>query len=315
MNLPILAVIVPCYNEELVLYEAVKKINFVINKLVLENVISIKSFIVFVDDGSKDNSWNLIESFGILFENIRGLKLSRNHGHQNALIAGMEFAKDRCDCLISIDADLQQDEGLIPAFITEYMNGSEVVIGVRNDRSSDSLFKKLTAIVFYKLMVFMGVNIIKNHADFRLLSNKANSALLEHKEVNLFLRGLIPLIGFKTDFVYFDVKERSAGKSKYTILKMVSLAFDGITSFSVAPLRVISALGAFIFLVSLFMTFYILMTALFINKTIPGWASTVLPIYFIGGVQLLSIGVLGEYIGKIYTETKKRPRYFVEKEF
>lgn len=314
MNLPILAVVVPCYNEELVINEAVKKINSVINMLVIENVISIKSFIVFVDDGSRDNTWNLIESFGFHFENIRGLKLSRNQGHQNALIAGMEFAKDRCDCLISIDADLQQDEGLIPAFITEYMNGSEVVIGVRNDRASDSLFKKLTATVFYKLMISMGVNIIKNHADFRLLSNKANSALLEHKEVNLFLRGLIPLIGFRTGYVYFDVKYRLAGKSKYTLFKMLSLAIDGVTSFSVTPLRLVSFMGVIIFSASILMSIYIISYSFFTDKAIPGWASTVIPIYFMGGVQLLSIGVLGEYIGKIYSETKKRPRYFIDKE-
>jgi glycosyltransferase involved in cell wall biosynthesis len=314
MKSPILAIVTPCFNEAEVLPETVSKLHSVVDALITKKIISSDSFILFVDDGSWDKTWQIITKSSENFNRIKGIKLSRNQGHQNALIAGMHGVIDQCDCLISIDADLQQDENAISVFVQKYLDGVDVVLGIRNDRKSDSIFKRLTAIAFYKFMVFMGVNVIKNHADYRLLSNRANKALLDFHEVNLFLRGLIPLIGFKTDFVYFDVKERSSGESKYTLLKMISLAFDGITSFSIAPLRMISVLGALIFLVSLFMTMYILTTALFTDKAIPGWASTVLPIYFIGGVQLLSIGVLGEYIGKIYKETKKRPRYIVEKE-
>jgi len=309
-----LALVLPCYNEEEVLEETIAKLTEVLNNLISKNKISEKSYMVCVDDGSKDKTWNIINQLSTLNIFVKGVKLSKNQGHQNALLAGMNYVADKCDCLISLDADLQQDENSIVDFVNKYLDGSEVVLGIRNDRGTDGLFKKLSALAFYKLMQSMGVDIIKNHADYRLLSNKANKALLEFKEVNLFLRGLVSLIGFKTDYVYFDVKDRFAGESKYTLSKMLSFAIDGITSFSIVPLRIISFLGFIIFLLSFIMGLYILEISLFTNNAVPGWASTVLPIYFIGGIQLLSIGIVGEYIGKIYNETKRRPRYFIETE-
>lgn len=269
---------------------------------------------VFVDDGSKDKTWVSIEELSEVNTFVKGLKLSKNQGHQNALLAGMEYVADKCDCMISLDADLQQDENSIQEFLEKYLEGSEVVLGIRNDRKSDGLFKKITALGFYKLMDVMGVNVVKNHADYRLLSNRANKSLIQFEEVNLFLRGMVPLVGFKTDYVYFDVKDRFAGESKYTLSKMLGFAIDGITSFSVTPLRIISVIGFLVFFLSVVMGLYVFGAYLFTNDAVPGWASTVLPIYFIGGVQILSLGVMGEYIGKIYKETKKRPRYFIEKE-
>jgi glycosyltransferase involved in cell wall biosynthesis len=282
--------------------------------LILKNQITDDSFMVFVDDGSKDKTWVSIEELSEVNTFVKGLKLSKNQGHQNALLAGMEYVADKCDCMISLDADLQQDENSIQEFLEKYLEGSEVVLGIRNDRKSDGLFKKITALGFYKLMDVMGVNVVKNHADYRLLSNRANKSLIQFEEVNLFLRGMVPLVGFKTDYVYFDVKDRFAGESKYTLSKMLGFAIDGITSFSVTPLRIISVIGFLVFFLSVVMGLYVFGAYLFTNDAVPGWASTVLPIYFIGGVQILSLGVMGEYIGKIYKETKKRPRYFIEKE-
>ena len=313
-NKPILALVLPCYNEEAVLSETVQRLNKVLNGLLSKDKIATKSFMVFVDDGSTDVTWGMIENFSKENDFVKGLKLSKNQGHQNALLAGMEYVVGKCDCLISLDADLQQDENSIEEFVDKYIDGSEVVLGIRNDRQSDSFFKKTTALGFYKLMEVMGVHVIKNHADYRLLSNRANKSLMQFEEVNLFLRGLVPLVGYKTDYIYFDVKDRFAGESKYTLSKMLGFAIDGITSFSVTPLRLISIIGFLVFFFSILMSFYVLGAWLFTDKALPGWASTVLPIYFIGGVQLLSIGVVGEYIGKIYTETKRRPRYFIEKE-
>lgn len=311
---PILALIVPCYNEEEVLEETIKQLTIVLKRLINDAKISPASFIKFVDDGSKDNTWKIVESNSKKNPLVRGLKLSKNQGHQNALLAGMAHVKDKCSCLISLDADLQQDENSIEDFIDKYTEGSEVVLGIRKDRKTDGLFKKLTALSFYKLMQTMGVNIINNHADYRLLSNRANTAILEFEEVNLFLRGLVPLIGYQTDYVYFEVKDRFAGESKYTVSKMLSFALDGITSFSITPLRMISAIGIIVFLLSFLMGIYVLGVSFFTDKALPGWASTVLPIYFLGGVQILSIGIVGEYLGKIYKETKKRPRFFIEEE-
>ncbi|MGJ0359260.1 glycosyltransferase family 2 protein [Aliarcobacter cryaerophilus] len=310
----ILGIVVPCYNEEAVLSETILRLNKVLEDLVQKDKISINSFMIFVDDGSKDNTWNLIENVSKNNKFVKGLKLSKNQGHQNALLAGMQFVVDKCDCLISLDADLQQDENSIEEFLYKYISGSDVVLGIRNDRQSDGFFKKTTALGFYKLIEIMGVHVIKNHADYRLLSNRANKSLMEFKEVNLFLRGLVPLLGYKTDYVYFDVKDRFAGESKYTLSKMLSFALDGITSFSVTPLRMISIVGFIVFTLSFTMSAYIIFVSLFTNKIVPGWASTVLPIYFLGGIQILSIGIVGEYIGKIYKETKKRPRFFIEKE-
>lgn len=313
MKIPKLALVLPAYNEEEVLPETISRLTIVLDDLILKNQITDDSFMVFVDDGSKDKTWILIEGLSKVNKFVKGLKLSKNQGHQNALLAGMEYVTDKCDCMISLDADLQQDENSIQNFLEKYLEGSEVVLGIRNDRKSDGLFKKITALGFYKLMNVMGVNVVKNHADYRLLSSRANKSLMQFEEVNLFLRGMVPLVGFKIDYVYFDVKDRFAGESKYTLSKMLGFAIDGITSFSVTPLRIISVIGFLVFLLSVIMGLYVFSAYLFTNDAVPGWASTVLPIYFIGGVQILSLGVIGEYIGKIYKETKKRPRYFIEK--
>lgn len=305
MKIPKLALVLPAYNEEEVLPETISRLTIVLDDLILKNQITDDSFMVFVDDGSKDKTWILIEGLSKVNKFVKGLKLSKNQGHQNALLAGMEYVTDKCDCMISLDADLQQDENSIQNFLEKYLEGSEVVLGIRNDRKSDGLFKKITALGFYKLMNVMGVNVVKNHADYRLLSSRANKSLMQFEEVNLFLRGMVPLVGFKIDYVYFDVKDRFAGESKYTLSKMLGFAIDGITSFSVTPLRIISVIGFLVFLLSVIMGLYVFSAYLFTNDAVPGWASTVLPIYFIGGVQILSLGVIGEYIGKIYKETKK----------
>lgn len=314
-ELPRLALITPCYNEEPVLKETINRLSKVLERLIKNKKIDKNSYIVFIDDGSIDKTWEIIETYSNLSSlRLKGLKLSKNRGHQNALIAGMESVVDKCDCLISIDSDLQQDENVIDDFIDKYLEKSDVILGIRNNRKTDNIFKKFTALTFYNLMSLMGVDIVKNHADYRLLSNRANKALLEHKESNLFLRGMISLIGFRVDYVYFDVKDRFAGESKYTLSKMLSLAWNGITSFSIKPLRLITIAGAIVFIFSFIMGGYVLFVSLFTDKAIPGWSSTLLPIYFIGGVQVLSIGIVGEYIGKIYLEVKARPRFFIEKE-
>ncbi|WP_297989533.1 glycosyltransferase family 2 protein [uncultured Campylobacter sp.] len=310
-EVPKLAVIVPCYNEEQVLYETTKRLSVVLEDLISKNKIKKDSFILYIDDGSGDNTWNIVKYVGRQYSLVKGIRLSKNQGHQNALLAGMEYVEHKCDCLISIDADLQQDEKSMIHFTDSYVNGCDVVLGIRNDRMCDSFFKRATALGFYKLMNLMGVDIIKNHADYRLLSSKAIRMLLSFKEVNLFLRGLVLLIGLKTEYIYFDVKDRYAGKSKYTLKKMFAFAWDGITSFSVVPLRLITLIGFIVFFVSLIMGGSVLYSVI-ANKTVQGWASTVLPIYFMGGIQLMCLGVIGEYIGKIYKETKRRPRYFIE---
>nr|WP_314118456.1 glycosyltransferase family 2 protein [uncultured Campylobacter sp.] len=310
-EVPKLAVIVPCYNEEQVLYETTKRLSVVLEDLISKNKIKKDSFILYIDDGSGDNTWNIVKYVGRQYSLVKGIRLSKNQGHQNALLAGMEYVEHKCDCLISIDADLQQDEKSMIHFTDSYVNGCDVVLGIRNDRMCDSFFKRATALGFYKLMNLMGVDIIKNHADYRLLSSKAIRMLHSFKEVNLFLRGLVLLIGLKTEYIYFDVKDRYAGKSKYTLKKMFAFAWDGITSFSVVPLRLITLIGFIVFFVSLIMGGSVLYSVI-ANKTVQGWASTVLPIYFMGGIQLMCLGVIGEYIGKIYKETKRRPRYFIE---
>ncbi len=312
MNSVRLAVVVPCYNEEDVLKETIKRLTIVLNRLIDENKINKSSFIKFVDDGSKDKTWDIIKRSSKENSLIKGLKLSRNEGHQKALLAGMRAVDGSCDCLISIDADLQQDENSIEEFLEKYSSGADIVLGIRKDRGTDTILKKATALFFYSLMQKMGVNIIKNHADYRLLSAKANKSLLEFKEINLFLRGLVPLVGYKSEYVYFEVKDRFAGESKYTLSKMLSFALDGITSFSVMPLRFITLVGFFVFFLSCIMGGYIIYIYLFTKQAVPGWSSTVLPIYAIGGIQILSIGILGEYMGKVYKETKRRPHYFIE---
>jgi polyisoprenyl-phosphate glycosyltransferase len=311
---PVLAIVAPCYNEAPVIRETASSLIAVLDDLVAQGKIDAGSYIYFVNDGSADDTWNLIEGLHDSNERIKGLKLSRNFGHQNALLAGLMSVKDRCNCAISIDADLQDDVSAIEGFIDRYRQGYEIVYGVRRQRTKDTLFKKYTALIFYKIIKSVGVQVIYNHADFRLASNQVLNALASFKEFNLFLRGLFPLLGFKSTSVYYDRGERFAGESKYPFKKMMSFALEGITSFSIVPLRIVTAFGFIVFLLSLVMSINILFETIVRQNTVPGWASTVLPIYFIGGIQLLSIGLLGEYIGKIYKEVKSRPRYIMETE-
>lgn len=309
---PCLALVIPCYNEEDVLPETIKRLKVIIDDLITNKSIAHNSKIIFVDDGSRDKTWDIIEHANCSNPYVQGLKLARNAGHQNALLAGLIYAKDFSDCVISIDADLQDDLSILPEFIDAFKNGYDIVYGVRRDRSTDTLFKRATAQGFYKLMNSMGVNIVYNHADYRLMSKRALVHLSEFREVNLFLRGLVPLIGYKSTEVYYDRSERFAGESKYPLKKMLAFAFDGITSFSVTPIRLISGIGFLMFLFSLFMAVYIVINK-FLGNTTSGWSSLMISIWFIGGIQLVALGFIGEYIGKIYREVKARPKYFIEK--
>ena len=268
------------------------------------------SRILYIDDGSNDGTWNLIKALSDKHSKVGGIKLSRNFGHQNAILAGLLTVKG--DAIVSLDADLQDDVNTIEAMIDDHLKGSEIVYAVREDRSIDSRFKRISAHFFYKFMNFIGSDVVYNHADFRLLSRRAINALKEFREINIFLRGVVPLIGLKSSIVYYKRNQRAAGKTKYPLRKMINFAIDGITSFSVAPLRVITVIGFVIFSMSLIMIVYIFWVWLFSNSAVPGWASTTLPIYFLGGIQILFIGILGEYLGKTYQEIKGRPRYLIE---
>lgn len=311
MDKPILTIVVPCYNEEEVLPVTIPQLKSLVEDLVLKQKISRESRILFVDDGSRDNTWELIYQESIKGAYIRGLKLSGNVGHQNALLAGLFAAKNHCDCAISIDADLQDDIDVIEEFITKFQEGYEIVYGVRAKRDTDSYFKRMTAESFYKMMKTMGVNLIYNHADFRLMSRRALDALQQYQESNLFLRGIVPLIGFKTTSVFYDRKERPAGATKYPLKKMLGFAFDGMTSFSVTPIRFVLLIGCISFLVSLIFGGYFL-TLKFLGYTETGWTSLITSIWLIGGLQLIGLGLVGEYVGKIYKETKRRPKYHVD---
>ena len=312
MQKPVIGIVSPCYNEELVLGETSHQLNEIIKALVSKEMISEKSFAVFVDDGSKDKTWALIEEKSSQFQYIKGLKLAGNVGHQKALLAGLLSFKDETDALISIDADLQDDVRVIEEMIVKFIAGIDVVYGVRRARTTDTFFKKNTALLFYKLMLLMKVDIVYNHADYRLCSRRVLDGLSEFKEVNLFLRGIIPTIGFSNDIVYYDRLERFAGESKYPLRKMAAFAWNGITSFSNYPLKLVTTIGFLIFFGCIIMTAYALI-ALLNGHVVPGWFSTVLPMYFLGGIQLFCFGIIGEYIGKIYLEVKNRPRYFVDK--
>jgi glycosyltransferase involved in cell wall biosynthesis len=305
-----LSVVVPCYNEEDVLQETTTQLVELLEEMEKSQLIDSGSHVCFVDDGSKDRTWALIREYSMQNSRIRGIKLSRNRGHQFALLAGLENAEG--DVLISIDADLQDDITVIKQMMEQYHLDNDVVYGVRKLRTHDSFFKRTTAQGYYYLLKKMGVNIIYNHADFRLMSRRAIEALKRYEEVNLFLRGIIPTIGFPSTNVEYDRAARFAGESKYPIRRMLSLAVDGITSFSSLPLRFIAGMGMAIFLLSLILSCWVLFTKLFSDNAIPGWASSVLPMYLLGGIQLLSIGVLGEYVAKMYMETKSRPRYFIQ---
>lgn len=307
-----LMMVIPCYNEELVLHETTRQLTQVLDGLQAKKQMDTWE-ILYVDDGSKDATWSIIDEQHKADKRIHGMKLAHNVGHQFALWAGYENAVDKADAVISMDADLQHDINSIGDMLEQFHAGYDVVYGVRNDRATDGWFKKQTALGFYTLMQKMGVDVIKNHADYRLLSNRALKALVSYPERNIFIRGIVRTIGFKETEVKFDVKERFAGESKYTLRKMLNFAIDGITSFSVQPLRLIASLGAMIVFLSICAAIYVLISYL-LDRLAPGWSSLLLSIWFIGGVQLLSIGILGEYIGKIYKETKQRPRYIVEEE-
>ncbi|MEH6908794.1 glycosyltransferase family 2 protein [Neobacillus drentensis] len=313
MNKPVLTIVVPCFNEEEVLAETSAQLSSVLHELVEESMISLDSMILFVDDGSRDRTWELIEVENERNPNIRGLKLARNVGHQNALLAGLETAAKHSDCVISIDADLQDDITVIHQFIEKFWEGQDIVYGVRDSRETDTYFKRTTALGFYRIMERIGIKLVPNHADFRLMSKRALDELLKYKETNLFLRGLVPLVGFKSTKVYYDRKERFAGESKYPLKKMLAFAFDGITSFSVAPIRFVTFIGFLAVLISAIAGGYAITQEL-LGQTESGWTSLIISIWFVGGLQMLGIGIIGEYIGKIYHEVKRRPRYAVEKD-
>ena len=307
---PILTLVVPCYNEEDVIAKTTEVLSDKLKRLVGENKIASGSRILFVDDGSRDNTFKILQSLSGQNSMVSVVKLAGNSGHQNAILAGMMTAKDSADIVVTIDADLQQDIEALDDFIAKYKEGCEIVYGVRNDRDSDGFMKKLTASMYYKLMRSMGSKVIPNHADYRLISAKALNALSQYSEVNLFLRGLIPTMGFKSDIVYFDVKEREAGSSKYTLKKMLNLAMNGITSFSTTPLHLISAAGIIVVLGGLVMLIITIIDWIY-GKNVPGYTTLLTVLLIVGGAILLSLGVIGEYIAKVYMETKHRPLYLL----
>ena len=306
----VLYVVIPCYNEEEVLDETAKQIDKKLKSLIKANKISKKSKVMFVNDGSKDKTWEKILNLHETNSLFTGICLSRNKGHQNALLAGLLTAKNYADVVISMDADLQDDINAIDEMIDKYLAGCDVVYGVRSSRKKDSWFKRFTAETFYKIMKFLGVNIVFNHADYRLTSKRVLEALEGYEEVNLFLRGIFPLIGYTSDVVYYERNKRFAGESKYPLKKMLHFAWDGITSFSVKPIRLILNLGILIFIISLLVTIYCIVVKL-VGYTVDGWTFLACSIWLVGGVQMLSLGIVGEYIGKIYSESKKRPRYHI----
>lgn len=310
-RLATLALVVPCYNEEEVLPESARQFDALLQRLVDARKIAPDSTVTFVDDGSRDRTWLLIEKESAERERVCGIKLSRNRGHQNAVLAGMMTAEG--DAVVTIDADLQDDIGVIENMVDEYLKGCDIVYGVRVDRSTDTVFKRTTAVFFYRLLAFLGVELVHNHADFRLMSRRAIEALRGYRESNLYLRGIVPQIGFPSACVEYDRKERFAGESKYPLGKMIKLAVEAITSFSTVPLQLIFMLGFAVFAGAMAISVWVLWISLFTDRAVPGWASTVLPLYFIAGIQILCVGIIGAYLGKVYTEVKGRPRFFVER--
>ena len=307
---PILYIVIPCYNEEKVLPITSGMFLEKINTLAAAGKISPESRVLFVNDGSKDNTWNIITELAAKDEHYLGISQSRNRGHQNAVLAGLMEAKDKCDITISIDCDGQDDINAMDEMVDAYRDGCEVVYGVRSRRDTDTFFKRFTAEGFYHLMNFLGADIVFNHADYRLISSRVLQEFANFKEVNIFLRGMVPLVGFKSTSVYYERHERLAGESHYPLKKMLALAFDGITSLSVKPIRFITGLGL-IFSVLSFIGVLWAIVASILGRTVAGWASTMCIVCFMGGIQLLCLGVIGEYIGKIYLETKARPRYII----
>lgn len=311
-KLPLLNLVIPCYNEGEALPFTKHELDRKMNELIKNKKISTKSKVVLVNDGSKDNTWEEIEAMNKENNMYVGIKLAHNRGHQNALLAGLMYAKDHADIAISMDADLQDDINVIDEMIDKYKEGTDIVYGVRNSRKSDTFFKRFTAEGFYRFMSLMGVDIVFNHADCRLMSKRALEGLAEYQEVNLFLRGIVPQIGYKTDIAYYSRNERVAGESKYPLKKMLSFALDGITSFSVKPLKMITAIGFIILMLSFLVLIYSVIMKL-VGNTVSGWTFIVCSIWLIGGIQTLCLGIIGEYIGKIYNESKHRPRYIIEK--
>lgn len=307
---PILYLVVPCYNEEEVLAETTNQLKRKYEKLIEDKKISTKSKVMYVNDGSKDKTWEIIKDINKTEPLFTGISLSRNRGHQNALLGGLMTAKNYADIIISMDADLQDDINAIDEMLEKYKQGNDIVYGVRSARKKDTFFKRVTAEGFYKFMKFLGVDCVYNHADYRLTSKKVLDEFENYKEVNLFLRGMFPLVGFTSDVVYYERKERFAGESKYPLKKMLNFAWDGITSFSVKPLRFICIIGFVILFVSICIMLYSLYRKI-IGNTVDGWAFLSISIWFIGGLQMISIGIIGEYIGKMYNETKARPRYII----
>lgn len=307
----ILYIVIPCYNEEEMLPITIKSLDEKVTALINSNKISAFSKVMLVDDGSKDKTWEIICNLNKEYSFVTGIKLSRNKGHQNALLAGLMTAKERADIVISMDADLQDDINAIDGMLEKRAEGYDIVYGVRSSRKKDSFFKRFTAQTYYKLLKLMGVDIQYNHADYRLMSKKALDGLEKFKEVNLFLRGIVPMIGYKSDIVTYERNERVAGESKYPLKKMLAFAFEGITSLSVKPIRFITFLGVTIFTISIILIIYFFLIWL-AGKTVTGWTTIVLSLWALGGLQLLAIGIVGEYIGKIYLETKERPKFIIE---
>lgn len=307
---PILYIVIPCYNEKDVLPLTAPMFLEKLNSLISAKKISDDSRILFVNDGSKDNTWDIISSFAASDKRYKGISLSRNRGQQNAILAGLSEAKDNCDIIVTVDCDGQDDLNAIDLMVDEYLNGCEVVYGVRSSRKSDTFFKRTTAQGFYKFMNSLGVESVYNHSEYRLLSSRVVEHLLSFKEVNLFIRGMVPLVGFRSTSVYYERYERLAGETKYPLKKMLALAFDGITSLSIKPIRLITFLGFIVAVISIIGIIWSVVNA-FIGHSVAGWASTVSIVCFLGGVQLISLGIIGEYIGKIYLETKQRPRFII----
>ena len=308
-----LYIVVPCYNEEEVLHETTKRLKEKLDKLIKNKKIKKDSKVLYVNDGSKDNTWAIIEEINKNDKMFTGISLSRNRGHQNALVAGLLTAKEHADIIISMDADLHDDINAIAEMIEKSNKGCAIVSGVRDKREKDSWFKRTTAEGFYKFMKIMGVDVVFNHADYRLTSKRVLDNFADYHEVNLFLRGIFPLIGFKSDIVYYERNERVAGVSKYPLKKMLNFAWDGITSFSVKPIRMVLNIGIIMFVISIIMLIYAL-TVKILGNTVSGWTFIICSIWMIAGVQMLSLGIIGEYIGKIYSETKARPRFIIEKD-
>ena len=308
---PVLFIVIPCYNEQEALPITAKRLTALTDDMIAREIIDPASRIVLVNDGSRDDTWKVITGLHAADPRFEGVKLAHNAGHMNALWAGMTLSAERCDCVITIDADLQDDVNAMYGFLEEYQKGADVVYGVRSSRRTDTVFKRTTAQGFYKLMGKLGVNMVYNHADYRLLSRRALQALLSFGEVNMFLRGMVPMLGFNTAKVYYERGERVAGESKYPLKKMIAFAMEGITSLSNKPIRYVLLLGALCALLGLVMAVYVIVS-LARGKTVAGWASLMMSIWLLGGLQLMALGVIGEYVGKIYMETKRRPKFILE---